>query len=221
MNIKEIAIKALKESGVQANDWSIADRIADANSIYLRLIEKSVQIGSKVPISSAEEVSEEFTVVAGSNTFTRTITDVPIVRVDFAYTGSTLFKKVPEDQSREISGWQTGQSRFFANEKQMFVEEGQGGTLRVTYARGGITLFTAAHYELETPPSPDWLPEVYHDLLWLRPAYRQAKKFKKDSAAALVEEINELQTLFDNHYGRDAVQDSSFTTDEYERGNNR
>lgn len=221
MNIKEIAIKALKESGVQANDWSIADRIADANSIYLRLIEKAVQIGSKVPISKAEDVSEEFTVVVGSNTFTRTIKDVPIVRVDFAHTDSTLFHKLEEDQSRQIGGWQTGDTRFFANEKQIFVEEGQAGTLRMTYARGGITLFTAADYDLGTPPSPDWLPETYHDLLWLRSAYRQAKKFKKDNAASLAEEIIELQTLFDNHYGRDAVQDLSFTTDEYERGNNR
>lgn len=221
MNIKEIAIKALKESGVQANDWSIADRIADANSIYLRLIEKSVQIGSKVPISKAEATSETFTVVEGSNTFTRTIKDVPIVRVDFAYTGSTLYQKVDEDQSRAINGWHTGESRFFANEKQMFVEEGRPGTLRVTYARGGVTLFTAADYDLGTPPSPDFLPETYHDLLWLRPAYRQAKKFKKDSAASLIEEINELQGLFDNHYGRDAVQDLMFSTEEEERGNNR
>lgn len=221
MNIKEIAIKALKESGVQANDWSIADRIADANSIYLRLIEKSVQIGSKVPISKAEATSETFTVVEGSNTFTRAIKDVPIVRVDFAYTGSTLYQRLDEDQSREISGWHTGGSRFFANEKQMFVEEGRPGTLRITYARGSVTLFTAADYDLATPPSPDFLPETYHDLLWLRPAYRQAKKFKKDSAAALIEEINELQGLFDNHYGRDAVQDLSFSTEEEEYGNNR
>lgn len=221
MNIKEIAIKALKESGVQANDWSIADRIADANSIYMRLIEKSVQIGSKSPISAAEATSETFTVVAGSNTFTRTIKNVPIVRIDFAYTGSTLYQQVPEDQSREIAGWQTGETRFFANEKKIFVEEGQAGTLRVTYARGNITLFTAADYDLGTPPSPDWLPETYHDLLWLRPAYRQAKKFKKDNAASLADEITELQTLFDNHYGRDAVQDSSFTTDESDRGNYR
>ncbi len=221
MNIKEIADKALKESDVQANDWTVADRIEDVNSFYLRLLEKSVQIGSKVPISNSEDIDEEFTVVDGSQTFVRTIPDVPIVRVDFQPTGSTQFVKVKEDPTRFVSGWNHGEIRFWANEKQFFVEEGTGGTLRITYARGGVTLFVLADYSLGTPPSPDFLPETFHDLLWLKPSYRQARMYKRDRATGLKEELEDLQLLFDNHYGRDAVQDLSFITEEQQRGNNR
>ena len=222
MNIKEIVDKSLREAGIQANDWSLTARIEDTNSYYSRLAEKATQIGSKTPPSAAEAISETFTVVAGSQVFTRTIPDVPIVRVDFLYDGSTIYDRVPEDQSRAIASWNTGDIRFWANEKQIFVEEGKAGTLRVTTAHGAITLFTLADYNLGSGwPSLDFLPSVFHDLVWLKMAYRQAKKFKKDHAASLKDEIDELQLLFDNRYGRDAVQDLAFETDEGVRGNNR
>lgn len=214
MNIKQICDKIIKESDVQANYYSVADRIDDVNEEYLLLIEQAVQIGSKIPISNAETTTETFTVVAGSNTFTRTIPDVPIVRVDFQPNSVGQFEKVDEDQSRMVNGFKYCDTRFFANEKQMFVEDGTAGTLRVTYARGGVSLFVTADYSEGTPPSPDWLPTTFHPLLWLQPAATQAEYYKKDRATALRNRYDRLKALFDNHYGRDAVQDTEFETDE-------
>jgi hypothetical protein len=222
MNIKEIADKIIKEADVTTANYQIADRIVDINSMYLRLVEKAVQIGSKLPISNGEANSETFTVVSGSNTFTRTMKNVPIVRVDFKHEDAEIYQAVDFDNSRLISGVNFGEMRFWANQKQVFIEEGYAGTLRVTYARGAVTLFTVADYNLGSAwPSPDWLDEVFHDLLWLKLAYRQAKMYKKDRAAGIKEELDELQTLFDNKFGRDSIHDSAFSTDEGERGNNR
>lgn len=216
MNIKTIVDKIVKEADIQAANYSVADRLTDVNSIYLRLVEKAVQIGSKIPISKAEANSETFDVVDGSQTFTRTIKNAPIQRVDFMPSGGSYYEKVDEDNSRQINGFCLGDTRFFANEKQIFVEGGRPGTLRVTYARGNVVLFTQADYDNVLPPSPDWLPEEFHDLLWLKPATRQAKFYKKDRAGALEDETNEVQALFDNHYGRNAVHDGQIMTDEDE-----
>lgn len=222
MHIKEIVDNIIKEADVQANSFSVADRIARVNARYLFYIEKAVQIGSKVPISDAETVSETFTVVAGSNTFTRTIADVPIRRVDFQHENSSYFDCIPYDQSRKISGVNFGEMRFWADEKRVFVEEGYAGTLRVTYDRGTVTLFTVADYELASGwPSPDWLPETFHDLLWLDPSYVASRKYNKGRSAYLKEERDELRELFFNHYGRESALNSAFETDDEIRGNYR
>jgi len=222
MHIKEIVDAIIKESDVQPNSFSVADRIARVNARYLFYIEKAVQIGSKVPISEAETTSETFTVVAGSNTFTRTIADVPIKRVDFQHENSSFFDGVPYDQSRKISGVNFGEMRFWANEKQIFIEEGYAGTLRITYDRGAVTLFTVADYELVSGwPSPDFLPETFHDLLWLDPAYVASRKYSKGRSAYLKDELDELRELFNNHYGRESALDSAFETDVETRGNYR
>lgn len=222
MHIKEIVDKILKESDVQANSYSVADRIADVNSFYLRYIEKAVQIGSKVPISSAEDNDETFTVVSGANTFTRTIEDAPILRVDVQLDGSNIFHAVPFDQSRMINGVDLGDMRFWANAKQIIIENGQAGTLRVTYARGAITQFTVADYELGSGwPSPDWIPEFAHDLLWLEPSYRASRKYSKGRSAYLKDERDEVRELFNNHFGRESALESAFVTDSEIEGNYR
>lgn len=218
MNIKEIVDKALKESDVQAQDWTVADRLVDVNSEYRIRVEKSVQIGSKIPASSKEDVSETFSVVSGSNVFDRTIADVPVVRVDFMPTGSLRYERVTRDQSRSINGWCFGDIKGFFDEKRVFIENGYGGTLRVTYGRGALTTFDIDDYNDDEPPSPDFLPEVFQPLLYLRPALRQARFYKNDRVKGLEEEVLRLETLFDNHYGRDAVYDSRFVTDEEETG---
>lgn len=213
MHIKSIADKIISESQVNARDYSVADRIDDINQIYLEKVEHAVQIGSTVPISAAENTSEEFTVVADSNVFTRTIKDVPIIRVDFRYAGGSQFTPVTQDQARLIAGVSIGEQTYFANEKQFFVEEGIAGTLRVTYARGGVTLFTVADYELASAwPSPDHLPTVFHPLLWLYPAFDACRN--KEVKAALGARIERLDPLFYNHYSRNSAVDSEFITEE-------
>lgn len=198
---------------MQASQYPIANRIDDVNAKYLQLIEKATQIGSKEPISGLEVFSETFTVISGSNTFTRTIKDIPIVRVDFRHTNSTIFCRVTEDPGRKIGGFVCGCGmKFFADEKRIFVENGIAGTIRITYAHGDVTLFTEADYSLTPPPSPTWLPEVFRPLLWLEPATIQAEYYKKDRAVSLRNQLTRLETLFDNRYGRNSVSNARFET---------
>lgn len=213
MNIKTIVDKIVKEADISPAEYTVADRIVDVNEKYLKLIELAVQVGSDEPISEAEPFSETFAITqTQSQTLLRTIQDAPIQRVDFMPTGATQYRKVDEDPNRKINGWCGCGLKFFANEKQVFIEEGQAGTIRVTYTRGNIVLFTEDDYNDGTPPSPDWLPETFHPLLWLEPATFQAELYKKDRAPALRNRLTTLENLFYNHYNRNAVQNSKFET---------
>lgn len=218
MNIKKIVDKIIKEADIQAQDYTVADRLDDVNAEYLLRVEKGVQIASTEPMSRGEATSEVFTIVDGSNTFTRTIKDAPIQRLDYLPTGGSYYTPMDEDQKRRVNTWNCGDQRVFANEKQMFVENGRAGTLRVTYARGAVILFTQADYENVSPPSPDFLPEVFHPLLWLKPAWVQASYYKKDRATALAEQYKQLSELFDNHYGRNSTYNGEVITDEEDGG---
>jgi hypothetical protein len=220
MNIKTIVDKIVKEADINPREYTVADRIVDVNAEYLYRAEKANQIGSLIPPSSVTEADirddqEVFTVVSGSNIFLRTIPDAPIVRVDFKHSGSDRYDRVKKDQSRMVNGYCIGDQKYFANEKQIFVENGVAGELRVTYAHGSITPFTVADYE-EDPeediPSPDWLPEVFHPLLWLKPAMVQAGYYKKDRYPVLKAEFDRLDVLFDNRYGRNSARDLRFET---------
>lgn len=222
MNIKKIADKVYKEADVSLQNYPIADLIDDINEEYLTRVEQATQIGSTEPISNAETISEEFTTVVGSNVFARTIKDTPIVRVDFKHTGASHFETVPEDQTRQINGWLIEDQRFFANEKQFFVEDAHAGTVRVTYAHGEITQFTVADYELASGnPSPDWLDQTFHPLLWLFPAMNAAAKYKPDRYEALKLRFDRLDTLFYNRYARNSATDLMIENGDEIEGNYR
>lgn len=214
MNIKRIVDKIVIESDVSPAEYPVADRIEDVNSEYLSYIEKSVQIGSKEPASEAETTEEIFNVTSGSNTFIRTIKDVPIQRVDYKSLNGSKWVRLERDLSRGVNTWCGCNITFFANEKEIFVENGRDGEIRVTYARGQVVTFTLGDYNSPNPPSPDFLPETFHDLLWLRPALYQAEMYKKDRVSYLRNRLERLETLFNNHYGRDAVNTSQLRTEE-------
>lgn len=210
MNIKQIVDKIPKEADINPNEYVVADRIDDINSRLLILVERANQIGSNQPMNNDEDISEDFTVVAGSNTFDRTIKNVPIQRVDWRPNNTSRWCRLDLDKTRAINTWAYCDIKFFANEKEIFIENGRAGELRVTYSRGTVTLFTVADYSATPAPSPDILPIEFHDLLWLYPALRQARIYKKDRVDGLEADVNELQELFDNHYGRNASTDSKF-----------
>lgn len=216
MNIKQIVDKIPKEADINPAEYTVADRISDVNSQYLQLIEKARQIGSIEPISGVETFTESFAIVAGANTLTRTIKDIPIERIDYKPTGASKFRRVNRDISRSLNTWQCLGMKFFANEKQIFIENGLAGDIRVTYIGGNVTTFTESDYNAGTPPTPTFLPEVFHDLLWLHPALTQAQYYKTDRVNGLTDKVTKLQNLFDNRYGRNAVQTSRFQTgDDY------
>lgn len=215
LNIKQIVDKIVKEADISPAEYTVPDRLTDVNEKYLFYIEQAVQVGSDEPISKAEQFSETFVITQQqSQTLVRTIKDAPIQRVDFMPDGATQYQKVDEDPMRKINAWCGCGLKFFANEKQIFIEEGQAGTIRITYTRGNVVLFTQADYDAGTPPTPDWLPETFQPLLWLEPATFQAELYKKDRAPALRNRLTRLENLFYNHYNRNAVQNSKFETRE-------
>lgn len=213
-DIKQIVDKIIVEADLNPAEYPVEDRIGDVNESYLYYREKAMQIGSSEPISADEAVSETFTVVPGSNVFTRLKMDIPILRVDFQFAGSSTWQPITEDASRLIGGFYCCNMKFFADEKRVFVENGQNGTLRVTYAHGGIVLFTTADYSASIPPEPDWLPREFRKLLWLNPATTQAEYYKKDRAVSLRNQLERLEVLFENHYKRKSVINGRIETDE-------
>lgn len=218
MNIKEVVDRIIVEADVNPAEYTVEARLADVNSEYIILVEKAMQIGSIEPISNAEVLDEVFSIVEGSNTHLRTIKDVPIQRVDYRFDGDSRWCRLELDQTRAINTWcckdKCCDIRFFVNEKQIFIENGRPGEIRVTYVHGNVPLFTMGDYENINPPELDWLPVVFHDLVWLRPALYQAQYYKTNRVNALETRIERLQTLFDNHYGRNAVKNSQISTDE-------
>lgn len=213
MNIKTIVDKIPKEADINPSEYTVEDRIIDVNSEYLKLIEKATQIGSIEPISGAESLVETFSIVEGSNTHLREIKDVPVERVDYRAEGATKWCRMDRDQSRAVNVFCGCGIKFFANEKQIMIEQGRPGEVRVTYVHGDVTTFTLADYNAGNPPSPTWLPEVYHDLLWLYPALKMARFYKTNRVNGLIEMIAPLQTMFNNRYGRNATQNSKFKTE--------
>lgn len=213
-DIKQIVDKIVIEADLNPSEYTVAQRISDVNDTYLYYIEKAMQIGSSEPISASEAVSENFVVVVGSNVFARTKIDIPIMRVDFSYTGSSTFEKVTDDISRLIGGFDWGKMKFFADEKRVWIEGGQAGTLRVTYAHGDITLFTEADYSDSTPPEPDFIPREFRKLLWLNPATVMAEYYKKDRAVSLRNQLERWEQLFYNRYKRKSATIGKIVTDE-------
>jgi hypothetical protein len=214
-DIKQIVDKIVIEADLNPAEYTVEDRISDVNDIYLYYIEKATQIGSSEPISGGEAVSENFVVVPGSNVFTKTKPDIPLMRVDFAYAGSpTLFRKVTDDTTRLINGYDWCNMKFFTDEKRVWIEGGLNGTLRVTYAHGGITLFTEADYNESTPPEPEFMPREFRKLLWLNPATVQAEYYKKDRAISLRNQLDRFEQLFFNRYKRKSATMGRIVTDE-------
>lgn len=204
MNIKEIVDKIPKKSDVNAAYYSVEERIADVNTEYLKLIEMAGQIDAIFPISDGTPRSETFTITAGDNTLERTIQDVAIERVEYRANSAMHWRCLTRDTDRCVDCFSWNNTRFTANEKQIFLEDAFPGEIQVTYERGNATGFTKADYDATEPPSPKWLPQVFHPLLWMKPAYDAAKIYKPDRAPKLKEDREELMVLFRNHYGREA-----------------
>lgn len=217
-DIKQIVDKIVIEADLNPSEYTVSQRISDVNDVYLYYIEKAMQIGSSEPISAAENISENFTVVPGSNVFARTKIDIPITRVDFKFAGASTFEKVTDDVTRLIGGFDYGRMKFFADDKRVWVEGGLNGTLRVTYAHGDITLFTEDDYNDSTPPEPEFMPREFRKLLWLNPATVQAEYYKKDRAASLRNQLDRWENLFFNRYKRKSATVGKIVTDEDDNG---
>ena len=216
LDITEIVDNIVIEGDLNPSEYPVANRIRNINSVYLKYIELGVQIGSKEPLAQPEAVSEVFSILSlasGSHELDRTIIDAPIQRVDFRATGSSKWQRLDEDLTRAIGSFCGCEMDFFASEKQIFVENGRDGEVRVTYARGDIILFTEADYGATSPAVyPTFLPGIFQDILWLEPATIQAEYYKKDRAPSLRNQLTDLQTLFRNHYGRNSAGLSRFDT---------
>lgn len=220
MNIKQIADKIIKEADINQDEYTIADRIDDINSKYFQLIEWATQIGSTEAISNKEVHNEDFTLVEGDNTLDRVIIDVPIYSIEYSsdtvVTADSNFYPLEMEDGYHYCGCGL---EVELTEKQIILKDASAGTLRLRYARGTIVPFTLADYSLTPPPSPTWLPVIFHDLLWLEPATTQADYYKKDRSVALHNKLTKLEGLFYNHYLRNANQVSAVRTNR--KRNNR
>lgn len=215
MTIKEIVDKIAKEGSLNTNEYSVADRIDDVNVSYLKYIELARQIGSIDTIRiTGETYTENFTVVVGNNTFTRTIPDVAIQRIDFKPDGADLYQRLDEDATRGIDEWYDCRClKYFVDEKYIYLQDAITiGELRVTYVGGNITLFTTADYSAGTPPTPTMIPIVFHPLLWLEPAMNKAMFYKKERFEGLKFQYDTLYALFYKHYRRNTAKNMKVET---------
>jgi len=216
MDIQEIADKIIKESDVRADEYIVADRIVDINTEYFKLIEMATQIGSKFPMSAGGDSTEEFTIVDGDQTLTRTIADTSILKMEYRVVATADWECMKRDTELCVNCFSYKNGKFTANEKNIFLEDARAGFVKITYGRANITAFTAADYVAGTPPSPDWLPEVFQPLLWMKPALDVAAIYKPDRVKKLSNDRDELMVLFRNHYGRDVETVISVDTSEDE-----
>lgn len=216
MTIKEAVDRVWVESDVQKNSYPLANVLADVNARIRKLISRARRIASREPISAGEAFSETFTVTQESETFIRTIEDIPVFRVDYMATGGTRWCRIEEDQSRGINTWCCKKGCcelvFFVDEKRVFIEQGRAGTIRVTYASGAFVAFTEANYNAVPSPEITWIPEDFQDLIWLYPALRQARFYKPDRVNGLQAEVDQLQADFDSHYRRNSSWNQKLDT---------
>lgn len=209
-NLKQLIDRIPAEADVNPSEYPVSVRIDDLNEVYFALIEQARQIASTEPISADEVFEETFTLVRGSNELERTITDIPIFRVDFQSENSESWCEVHEDQMRRRERRNcTCRFSYFADEKRIFAEDARPGTLRVTYASGEAEPFTVADYQASTPPHPVWLPKTFVPLLYLKPALVQAQYYKTDRVSGIQARIERLEGLFYTHYSRNSATDQT------------
>ena len=182
-------------------------------------------IGSKFPISDGTDNFEEFTIEADnagqSVTLDRTIPDTSITLVQHKYTDQSRFICLTRDVTvcRDAYGYKGYQ--FIANAKKIYLKDAIPGTLRVSYDHAAVIMFTQEDYDLEdaNQKQPTWLGEIYHNLLWLQPAYNKALKFNPEKAKALEPELKRIEEMFFNEFYRNTEINAEFTTDDFARSN--
>ena len=192
MTITKILDKIIRESDVNAKEYTLEHRLEDVNEHHFFLIEKATQLGATFGVSGGETSYEEFTLIVGDNTFVRTLPDVPIVKVQYTN----------HDNPKESNWMDVPKSFFSGNEKEITFFNARAGKARVTYQHGAITKFTMDDYTNETEIT--WIPETFHSLLWLYPTLGQAGYYKKERYVKLRNQYDEMYQLFINHYFRRA-----------------
>ena len=205
MNIKQIVDKILKEADISGTRYTVADRIDDVNAEMQKLITYATQLGSKFPMTDGTTAYEDFTLVAGDNTFTRTKPDISIIKVEYRQDENTEWQCLDRDTQLCERCFAYLSMRFRADEKTVTVSDALVGEIRVTYERPTITLFTESDYTDPTPPSPTWIPSEFHPLLYLKPALDQARLYKPDRVEKIKADRDEYIELFDAHYRRNAT----------------
>ena len=205
MNILELSDKASVESYLPTNEWPVANRIEDINTEQRLLKEEAGQIGSEQNIADSGDTSEEFTLIAGDNTFTRTILNIGIKFIQYRESATADWRWLDYDSRPGHNTFYHLNMRFTADEKEIVVNDARVGFIKVTYERSSTVDFTVADLSLGTIPSPDWLFSEAHDLLWIGPVL--AQKIDEERRKILIARYDRIKLLFDNHYERFATQD--------------
>ena len=203
MNIKEISSKILVEGGVRADHYTDSERILDINNEYFFFIEKMTQKESRVSPTNGNTIYQIFSIASDIDTsIDREIIDTEVIRLEYRQSTSDDWRCIDRDIARCESCFSNVDSRFDADEKKINLFSPMVGEYRVTYPRPAIVPFDVTDLVLPTPPSPTFLPLVFHPLLYLRPALTQAQLFKPSNVKSIETRIERLETLFNNHYDR-------------------
>jgi len=211
-NLLEISNKILKEGYLKDSEYPDTDRIEDINEENALLKEEAGQIGSMQGIADSGNISEEFTLVAEDNVFTRTIPNIGIRYVQYKETVDAQWIWLDLDTRPGHNRYFHLDMRFIADEKGVEVRDARAGFIKVTYERPAHIEFTVDNLTDDPVPSPDWLPEEFRPLLWLGPILKQ--KIADERRDILTPRYNRIKQLFDNHYERFATQYSEIRTEE-------
>ncbi len=212
MNILELSNKARDEAYIPADEWPVASRVEDINTEQRLLREEVGQIGSEQNMADSGDTSEEFTLVVGDNTFTRTIPDIGIKYIQYRESATADWRWLDPDPRPGHNSFYYLDMRFTADEKEVNVLDARVGEIKVTYDRSATVDYTVADTELGTPPTPTWIPNDFIDLLWLGAVLSQ--KIDEERRTILTAKYDRIKTLFDNHYERFATQDGEIEVDE-------
>ncbi len=136
-----------------------------------------------------------------------------------------IWNCLDRDSKRCTTCFGNYEQSFDFDEKTITIKNPHIAEYVVTYSRPPITSFVVGDLILGTPPSPTLLPDVFKPLLYLRLAMEQAEIFKPSHVPKIERQLNRLDTLFNNHYGRtfnshvmtiegDSDDDCNFEADE-------
>ncbi len=210
MKHKDIIDNIVKKADIRTEEYSVDDRIQDVNNYEMELKEVATQIDSFFPPRQEGEVSQETFTIEDSNidvegTFSddRTIKNTIPVEVFFKREGSSVYRNIPKRTVELEEDLHLNRMLYEASSNKIIVRNARSGTLMVKYEQGAFIEYTRTMYDDTTNEStPSWMPNPFHNLLWMKPALDIARTYNTERVAVLEQEHSDLFELFQQHWLR-------------------
>jgi len=211
MKIKQIVDKVITEADVNKSKYTTTERLVDIHQVRLELNELKMQVA---PYDNVKPTKDEV-LVAGDQTFTRTITHKDIVSIEYRVDANDDWRCLDKAKNCEggTCGSPLGKMRYSYDTDTIYIWDGEVGNIRITYSLASIVEWVDADYAADTK-SPDELDEVYHALLWMTLVMRHAGYYSKERYEQIAIEYNRLYDLYISHIQRNAELDMEVTGNE-------